>query len=157
MARGWRRCAPWLLGCLAVLLAAWPGSAAIQLVVDGRPISTSGALMLIGTGLGISAAVAAEELGIEVDDTGWPVVQLRAGPRTARLEAGQLSARLDGRTVQLQAAPTVRDGMLYLPLHLVADLAGLRVDWSLLAGVLTLERRPAAAGGPSGDGAGDGS
>lgn len=151
MARGWRRSALWLLGCLAVLVYACPGWAQVKLVLDGRQLPAGGVLTLIGTGLGVSAAFMSEELGIEVDDSAWPAVHLRAGDRSARIEAGQRAAVVDGRDTQLQAAPAVHDGMLYVPLHLVADLAGLRVDWNLLAGVLTLERRSAApAGGEAG-------
>lgn len=151
MARGWRGIL-WVLGCLAVLLYACPVWAQVmKVVLDGRAVPSSGELMLIGNGLGMSVALMAEELGVEVDDSAWPVVQFRAGDRVARVEVGQRTAVLDGRTIQLQAAPTVRDGMLFVPLHLVADLAGLRVDWDLFAGVLTLERR---SGSPvSADGA----
>lgn len=137
----------WLLGCLAVLLCACPGWAQVKLILDGRPVAAGDALLLIGTGLGLSASVMTQELGIEVDGSAWPVVQLRAGAREARLEAGQRTAVIDGRTVQLQAIPELRDGMLYVPLHLVAELAGLRVEYDLAAGVLHLERRATVATG----------
>ncbi|OUM98619.1 MAG: hypothetical protein BAA04_07190 [Firmicutes bacterium ZCTH02-B6] len=141
MARGWRRGILWLMAGLAVLFYACPGWAQVKLVLDGRTIPSSGALMLMGNGLGMSVALMAEELGVEVDDSAWPVVQLRAGDRVARIEPGQRTAVLDGRSIQLQSAPTVHEGMLFVPLHLVAELAALRVDWNLFAGVLTLERR----------------
>lgn len=149
MARVWRWGPLWLLGCLAVMLYATPGGAQVRLMLDGQLVATSDALTRIGSGLGMSAAVMAEELGIEVDDSRWPVVQLRSGRRVASIEVGQRSAMLDGRALQLQAAPAVRDGMLYVPLHLVADLAGYRVEWDLAASVLIMEPRrsaPSAAG-----------
>ncbi|HEY8417329.1 MAG TPA: N-acetylmuramoyl-L-alanine amidase [Limnochordales bacterium] len=140
----------WLLGCLAVLLCACPGWAQVKLILDGRPVAAGDALLLIGTGLGLSQAVMTGELGIDVDDSAWPVVQLRAGERVARIEAGQRAAVLDGRAVQLQATPVARDGMLYVPLHLVADLAGLRVEYDLTAGVLRLHRRGTEIAGLAG-------
>ncbi|MFO7311283.1 MAG: hypothetical protein C0P61_004405, partial [Bacillota bacterium] len=69
MARGWRGIL-WVLGCLAVLLYACPVWAQVmKVVLDGRAVPSSGELMLIGNGLGMSVALMAEELGVEVDDS----------------------------------------------------------------------------------------
>ncbi|MBO8141770.1 MAG: N-acetylmuramoyl-L-alanine amidase [Firmicutes bacterium] len=151
MARGCPISAPLLLGCILVLLQSWPGAAQVRLFVEGRPVRHEQALILLGSGLGIALDVVVRELGVEVEDAGGAAMWLRSGERSARVQVGTRAAVLDGRPADLPAAPEARDGTVYVPLNLVADLTRMRVNWNALAGVLALESRADGAPEPATD------
>ena len=109
------------------------------------------ALALLGTGLGIASDVLRAELGVLVDDADFPVVALHYGTRHAVLVVDDGRAVLDGRRVDLQVPPRVVDGVLFIPLNLVADIVDLRMNWDIASGTLALDHRQpqrAAAIGP---------
>ncbi|MFS8629162.1 MAG: N-acetylmuramoyl-L-alanine amidase family protein [Limnochordales bacterium] len=146
MERGSRLLAVLLLAWLGVMAWAVGARAAIELQIDGRTVTTEPALALLGLGLGVAQPVLQHELGVLVDDSTFPVVTLVYGNRMATIVVDDRRAVVDGRRVELQAAPEVHAGVLYVPLHLVADMVGLRVEWDVLSGTLRLEHRtqPAA-------------
>lgn len=145
MERGPRLLAVFLLGFAIVCAGAMNAFAAIELLVDGRLVTTRPALTLLGTGLGVSQTIVETEFGVYVDDSTFPVITLRYGPRVATVVIDDRRAVIDGERVELQVAPQLQGGVIYLPLHFVAELVGLRVDWDVVSGTLRLERRTAIA------------
>lgn len=143
MERSCRLFAFFVLGCFIILTAARPAAAAIELHVDGRVITSRPALALLGTGLGLALPILEEELGFTVDDSTFPVVSLTYGTRLATVVADDRRAVLNGQRIELQVAPRVQGDVLFVPLHLVADMAGLRVDWDIVSGTLKMEHRSA--------------
>lgn len=153
MERSFRLLAVFVLA-LAAACASADAQAALDLHIDGRLVTSEPALALLGLGLGVAQPLLELELGVGVDDSTFPVVTLTYGSRTATIVVGDRRAVVDGRRVELQVAPEVRAGVLYVPLHLVADMIGLRVDWDAISGTLRLERRsgPAEATAATGSG-----
>lgn len=169
MFQGCRRVTLPLPGILYVIMALvvgaflWhavsaPAHAFVDLYVDERPIATRPAVHLLSSGLGIAVHVLEPELGMVVDDTDFPVIELSYDGRTALTVVDDKTAIIDGRPRELAAAPVIIDGTLVVPLTLVADLAKLRLDWDLVSGSLTLHSRGkgvsqatiAAGSGPAG-------
>lgn len=136
-----------LLGFIIVICCVGPAAASIDLFVDGRTVEARPALKLLGSGLGIAASLLGPEFGVHVDDTDFPVVELRHADRTVLLVVDDHKALIDGRPTDLASPPVVVDGTLFIPLTLIADLARLRVEWNLLTGALALERRTGAGNG----------
>lgn len=132
-----------VLGWFMLLSVARPAAAAIELHIDGRVVTTRPALALLGTGLGVALPILEHELGFIVDDSTFPVVSLTYGPRAATVVENDRRAVLDGQRIELQVAPRVQDDVFFVPLHLVADMVGLRVDWDILSGTLKMEHRSA--------------
>lgn len=137
-----------VLGWLATGVWTAGAQAAIELHIDGRLVTTEPALALLGLGLGVSQPVLQHDLGVLVDDATFPVVTLTYGTRTATVVVDDRRAVVDGRRVELQVAPELRAGVLYVPLHLIADMVGLRVDWDVLSGTLRLDHRTPPSGLP---------
>lgn len=144
MGRGGRLFVIFLIGCFIVLASAAVADASIELRIDGRVVPTGPALTLLGSGLGLARPILEQEFGFVVDDSDFPVVALLYGDRLAVLVVDDGRAVLDGRRVELQAPPRVSDGVLFVPLHLIAEIVGLRMNWDVVSGTLLLEHRPSA-------------
>ncbi|MFS8582052.1 MAG: stalk domain-containing protein, partial [Limnochordales bacterium] len=141
MERGCRFFLFFLFSLVIVLTSAPAVDASIELRIDGETVPARSALALLGTGLGIASDVLRAELGVLVDDADFPVVALHYGTRHAVLVVDDGRAVLDGRRVDLQVPPRVVDGVLFIPLNLVADIVDLRMNWDIASGTLALDHR----------------
>lgn len=135
-----------LMGTFLPFVAVSTATAAVDLHIDGRPVTAGSAVILLDSGLGIASSVVAADLGVIVDEGQFPVIELVAGGRTAFVVVGERRAVVDGETVQLAAAPVVVDDDVFLPLQFVADMMNLRIEWDLLSGTLALHRADDAGG-----------
>lgn len=71
-----------------------------------------------------------EELGFDIDWNGATksITATRQG-MTIKLQIDNISASVNGKAVQLDAAPTIKDDRTLVPLRFVAESSGAFVDW----------------------------
>jgi len=76
----------------------------------------------------------AEALGIDEEKIEWDPVQqcvtIFHGENIIQLKIGDFTLAADGRKIQMDAAPEIRDGRTMLPLHAVAEALGVQLKWN---------------------------
>ena len=110
-----------LAGALALgATRAAAADSVVHLTLDGRPISSKPDVALLHGGAVFVDAVDFTKVanGLLVFE-GKETVKIVVRGHTATFRAGERSARLDGKTVQLAQAPFEHNGELYIPLAAV--------------------------------------
>ena len=92
----------------------------------GDPIRNGG-IVYIPAGRTLKEAVAVTDVG-----------KIKRKAKTIRLTVGSRTAVVDGKTVDMPAAPYIRQDRLLVPVRAVADALGCTVAWDAAAGTATL-------------------
>src|SRR5512140_3607568 len=117
-----------LLGVL--LLPITLGMAAIQVEVDGRPLSFRVPPTRINGRTMVPLRGIFESLGAQVNwDAGTGTVSAVKDSTDVRLGIGNPRATVDGRTVLLDAPATILNGSTMVPLRFVSEALGADVKW----------------------------
>lgn len=93
----------------------------------GDPLRNGG-IVYIPAGRTLKEAVAVTDVGTEI----------RRKAQTIKLTVGSKTAVVDGKTVDMPAAPYIRQDRLLVPVRAVADALGCTVAWDAAAGTATL-------------------
>lgn len=93
----------------------------------GDPIRNGG-IVYIPAGRTLAEAVAVTDVGTEI----------RRKAQTIKLTTDSSTAVVDGKTVDMPAAPYIRQDRLLVPVRAVADALGCEVAWDAAAGTATL-------------------
>lgn len=93
----------------------------------GDPIRNGG-IVYIPAGRTLSEAVAVTDVGAEI----------RCKAQTIKLTVGSKTAVVDGKTVDMPAAPYIKNDRLLAPVRAVADALGCTVAWNAASGTATL-------------------
>ena len=88
----------------------------------------NGGIVYIPAGRTLSEAVAVTDAGAEI----------RRKAQTIRLTAGNKTAVVDGKRVDMPAAPYIKQDRLLVPVRAVADALGCEVAWDALSGTATI-------------------
>lgn len=92
----------------------------------GDPIRNGG-IVYIPAGRTLKEAVAVTDVG-----------KIKRKAKTIRLTADKKAAEVDGKTVDMPAAPYIKQDRLLVPVRAVADALGCEVAWDAAAGTATL-------------------
>lgn len=93
----------------------------------GDPIRNGG-IVYIPAGRTLNEAVAVTDVGTEI----------RRKTQTIKLTVGSRTAVVDGKTVDMPAAPHIKNDRLLAPVRAVADALGCTVAWDAASGTATL-------------------
>ncbi|WP_334071507.1 MULTISPECIES: N-acetylmuramoyl-L-alanine amidase family protein [Paenibacillus] len=98
--------------------------AELEQPADAQAGSVKGSVM-------VPLRVIIENLGYEVDwDKKTGLVAIRQGKRSLQLTVGSTKAVVDGKAIELSAAPVVQGGSTMVPLRFVGEQTGLKVSWN---------------------------
>ena len=114
-----------------LLLAATSGLAAIQVELDGRPMSFDVAPTQVGGRTMVPMRAIFEALGADVEWNDYTqTVTATRPPTEVQLTIGAAEALVNGRTVALDVPAMIQRGSTLVPLRFVSEALGAEVHWS---------------------------
>lgn len=131
-----------------LLLAITSGMAAPRVELNGRPIAFSAAPMQVSGRAMVPMRAIFEALGADVSWNGATrTVTATKGSTNVALAIGATQARVDGRTVALDAPAMFSHGATMVPLRFVSEALGAHVSWSGATQTVSITAAGAAPGG----------
>lgn len=118
-----------------------PAQQQVRVLVGGRPLLSDPPAIVVRGRLLVSLRALAEYLGASVAwraDSRTTLVRAESARVTVTIDARQAS--VDGRTVPLEVAPTLREGRVFVPLRFLAEALGADVRWEAGTAVVTPAR-----------------
>ncbi|MGE5560736.1 MAG: N-acetylmuramoyl-L-alanine amidase [Chloroflexota bacterium] len=115
----------------------------VNLVINGKPITTDVPAQLIGERTMVPARAVFETLGAKV---GWidasRTVTVDYLDHAVSVRIGVRTATVDGRSVQLDVAPVIVGDRTLVPLRFIAESIGARVGWIQTPRTATVDIAP---------------
>ncbi|MGW9529850.1 family 10 glycosylhydrolase [Paenibacillus terrae] len=152
---------------LAVQTAVVPGAQAapngeIEIILDGQPLQSDASPYIV-QGANVTMVplrVISEGLGAQVNWSSLSgTVTITAQDKNISMENGGQSAKVNGKSVRLDASARMTSGRVMVPLRFVGEELGLKVDWQASERVITLSsgKEGASTGGTTSSGGGSSS
>ncbi len=137
-----------ILLCLTLLAAMMPlhvaGAAGQEIAVtfDGKKVAFGVQPQTIGGRTMVPYRALAEQIGADVKwDDKSDTITMSHNKRTVVLTIGSKQAKLGGKTLQLDAAPVIKNGTTLVPLRFIGESLGIWVSWNKTSSTAALSTK----------------
>ena len=115
----------------------------IRVAVDGRPLRLDPAPFISDRGIMmVPAKQVLQSIGAIVTwEPAAKTLSIQRGATIATVAMGETAAMVDGQAVSLEAAPAVRDEVLFVPLRGIANLFGFSIKWNAVTKLAAVDTR----------------
>lgn len=122
-------------------------AASLHVNLDGRPLATDVAPLLIGGRTMVPVRPLFEALGASVEwDAATARVTGRRGSTVVTLQVGSQAATVNGDTLGLDVAPLIVEGRTMVPVRFISESLGARVGFDASTETVYVDSRGGAAG-----------